>query len=80
MWLSSSKKYAMDRFLEERASCVSVHHVCGNGILPSYLWQVHPRGAVTPISKNRREMPSVSARNSPATERARVLPVREKWS
>jgi hypothetical protein len=33
MWLSSSKKYAMDRFLEERASCVSVHHVCGNGIL-----------------------------------------------
>jgi hypothetical protein len=33
MWLSSSKKYAMDRFLEERASCVSVHHVCGNGIV-----------------------------------------------
>jgi hypothetical protein len=31
MWLSNSKKYAMDRFLEERASCVSVHHVCGNG-------------------------------------------------
>jgi hypothetical protein len=27
----------MDRFLEERASCVSVHHVCRNGILLAWL-------------------------------------------
>jgi hypothetical protein len=27
MWLSNSKKYAMDRFLEERASGGSVHQV-----------------------------------------------------
>jgi hypothetical protein len=32
MWLSNSKKYAMDRFLEERASGGSVHQVVGNGI------------------------------------------------
>jgi hypothetical protein len=33
MWLSNSKKYAMDGFLEERASGGSVHQVVGNGIL-----------------------------------------------
>jgi hypothetical protein len=32
MWLSNSKKYAMDGFLEERASGGSVHQVVGNGI------------------------------------------------
>jgi hypothetical protein len=31
MWLSNSKKYAMDGFLEERASGGSVHQVVGNG-------------------------------------------------
>jgi hypothetical protein len=32
MWLSNSKKYAMDRFLEERASSGSVHHVVMHGM------------------------------------------------
>ncbi len=31
MWLSNSKKYAMDRFLEERASGGSVHQVVRHG-------------------------------------------------
>jgi hypothetical protein len=31
MWLSNSKKYAMDRFLEERASSGSVHQVVMHG-------------------------------------------------
>jgi hypothetical protein len=33
MWLSNSKKYAMDRFLEERASGGSVHQVVRHGKL-----------------------------------------------
>jgi hypothetical protein len=32
MWLSNSKKYAMNGFLEERASDGSVHQVVGNGM------------------------------------------------
>ena len=32
MWLSNSKKYATDRFLEERASSGSVHHVVRHGM------------------------------------------------
>jgi hypothetical protein len=31
MWLSNSKKYATDRFLEERASSGSVHQVVMHG-------------------------------------------------
>jgi hypothetical protein len=31
MWLSSNKKYATDRFLEERASSGSVHQVVMHG-------------------------------------------------
>jgi hypothetical protein len=33
MWLSNSKKYATDRFLEERASSGSVHQVVMHGRL-----------------------------------------------
>jgi hypothetical protein len=33
MWLSNSKKYATDRFLEERASSDSVHQVVMHGKL-----------------------------------------------
>ena len=32
MWLSNSKKYATDRFLEERASSGSVHQVVMHGM------------------------------------------------
>jgi hypothetical protein len=31
MWLSNSKKYAIDRFLEERARSGIVHEVAGYG-------------------------------------------------
>jgi hypothetical protein len=34
MWLSNSKKYATDRFLEERASSGSVHQVVMHGKRP----------------------------------------------
>jgi hypothetical protein len=34
MWLSNSKKYAIDRFLEERARSGIVHEVVGYGKWP----------------------------------------------
>ncbi len=67
MWLSNSKKYAMDRFLEERASGGSVHQVVRHGTDPERRVKIqillkyctHPvqlGSAVTRIGKEKRKL------------------------